>query len=235
MNIAIMEDDLTDLKLLLSFIDHFFSIHNESFSAKVYNDPDELLKNINHIDLVFLDIENSKKVNGIEIGVKAREKNKDLLIVFISNYSQYLIDGYKAQANRYFIKPMKQCEFNVELAALLKNHLISNAGFMDEKLSYQKIFYKDIVYIEFVCRKTYLHLSTTSKILHAPYPLRYWKEKVPEDVFSQPYKSLLVNLKYVSDFSKNEVILSTNESLPLSRHYKSAFEIQFLDYVNRSL
>ena len=56
------------------------------------------------IDLLFLDVEMSD-LNGMETARRIREFNRELKIVFVTGYRDYVFDGYKVGALDYVMKP----------------------------------------------------------------------------------------------------------------------------------
>lgn len=65
-----------------------------------------------------MEIHNEK---GIDLGLELNKINHNCRIVITTSYSKYAIDGYKIHADRYFIKPINQLEFNLEMRAVIKN------------------------------------------------------------------------------------------------------------------
>ncbi len=63
-----------------------------------------LEKHPGEIDLLFLDVE-MKGINGMEAAGQIREFDKELCIVFVTGYRDYVFDGYKVNALDYVIKP----------------------------------------------------------------------------------------------------------------------------------
>ena len=61
----------------------------------------------NPFELALLDIE-MPKMNGIELAVKLRELDPDLLVVFISAYGEYLRDSNIIGGDDYIVKPYKK-------------------------------------------------------------------------------------------------------------------------------
>lgn len=233
MKILIYEDNETDLKQLLDCLQNFALKNHIKCNANICKKAEQIFKEAVDSDLVFLDVE-GEDASGIDIGIKLREMNSDIKIIFITNYSKYLIDGYKASANRYFLKPIDPTFFEIELESVFNDYLMNSFGFIDEKISPLKIYIKDILYVEFTNRKTYLHL-TSGKVLDTPYTLKYWSEKLSSYHFSQSYKSFLVNLRQVSGFSNNDIILNNNEKIPFSRLYKNDFEQAYYKCLRRMI
>lgn len=56
------------------------------------------------IDLLFLDVE-MDGVNGMEAAEQIREFDKELLLVFVTGYAEYVFDGYRVNAFDYIMKP----------------------------------------------------------------------------------------------------------------------------------
>lgn len=234
MKILIYEDNDNDTYSIKNLIDNYFLNKPINYEIVECTSTSFLFENIDNWDLIFLDIEINKE-NGIEIGKEIRKKNSDARIIIISNYSKYLIDGYKIQADRYFLKPIKQDEFNIEFENVINRYLKEYEGIFDEKIQKKKIYFKDIVYVEFADRKTKIHLLNSKEII-TPYPLKYWEEILKEEhFFAKPHKSFIINLQFISGFSKSDIILVTAEVIPLSRHYKQSFNESYLNCLQRGL
>lgn len=234
MKILIYDDNENDTYSVKNLIDNYFLNKPLPYEIVDCTSTSSLFENINNCDLIFLDIEINEE-NGIEIGKEIRKRNSDARIIIISNYSKYLIDGYKIQAERYFLKPIKQDEFNIEFENVIDRYLREYDGIFDEKILKKKIYFKDIIYVEFIERKTKIHLLNSKEII-TPYPLKHWEDILKEEYFfAKPHKSFIINLQYISGFSKNNIILITAETIPLSRHYKQSFNESYLDFLQRGL
>ncbi len=57
------------------------------------------------VDLLFLDVE-MKAMTGMETAEGIRQFDKELLIVFVTGYSEYVFDGYRTGALDYVLKPV---------------------------------------------------------------------------------------------------------------------------------
>ena len=221
MKILIYDDNIDDIKQIESCITCFFNKINEEYIIKYCQTQEELFSLIKNYDMLFLDIELSNE-NGIEIGLKIREIKTDCIIIITTHYKKYAIDGYKIEADRYFIKPINQSEFNIEMDYIIRKYHRNLIGFHDIKLSKNKIYFKDILYFEFYDRKTVIHF-TNGKKLQTSYPLKHWIQITQNTSFTQPYKSFLVNLNYISALQKNDIIMLNDDIISLSRHYKNKF------------
>lgn len=57
------------------------------------------------LDVLFLDIE-MQGIDGMETARQIRNFDKDLILIFVTGYSDYVFDGYAVQALGYLLKPV---------------------------------------------------------------------------------------------------------------------------------
>ena len=215
------KDDFNNLK---QNIENFFMRKNVKCNIILVSKTEDLCNEIYDSDIIFLDIK-LKQISSIDIGTMIHHLNHNIILTFITNYSHYKIDGYQAYMDRYLLNPLNQNQFDMELEQLIKDFSFFSGGFLyTEGNITKKIYYKDILYIEFISspRKTQLHLEN-GKIISMNYPLKYWMNELKGLPFCQSYKSILVDLNYVAGFQENDIILTNNEHIPLSRGYKKTF------------
>ena len=58
----------------------------------------------NTVDFALLDIE-MPQMNGIELARRLREIKRDMIIIFVSGYSDYVLDALKMKSDYYVFKP----------------------------------------------------------------------------------------------------------------------------------
>lgn len=226
MKILIFENNESDIKRLKTCISNFFNKYQLEYSVDSSSNKEYLFSSINEYDLLFLDISIGDE-NGINLGLELRDRNVECKIIILSNHPDYVFEGYKIKAERYFIKPIKQIEFDIEMETIIKNYLKNNMGIMDKKLCYKKIYFKDILYIDYYDRKTRIHLLN-GKIINTTYTVKYWLDILKNQPFGQSHKAFLVNFNYISEIKTNEIKLINDETVSLSRHHKKSFEQDFL-------
>lgn len=93
LNIAVVEDEINVSKQIESYINSFANEHRIEISITIYNNADDFLSYYkNNFDLVFMDIE-LPGINGMDATIKLREKDKNVMIVFVTNLMQYAVNG----------------------------------------------------------------------------------------------------------------------------------------------
>lgn len=233
MRIIIYEDNEDDVKILKYYLQEFFRERKIKYEVKVYTHSYRMYDEVDRADVVFLDIEGLNE-NGVKVAEMMRRLNKELLICFVTRFSKYALDGYRASANRYFLKPLKRDVFMKEFASLMKDYLEIYEGFVDTDMYPKKIYYKDIMYVQYYNRKIWLHMSD-GRVLSRFDSLKHWKELLQDHLFVQTYKSYLVNMKYVSDYDDWNVHLHKGVDIPLSRNFRKEIDGVYFELLRRIL
>ncbi len=231
----IIDDNIADANKLYCLLKDFYASKNIENSITITSEKELEKFDLKNIDFLFLDIE-LKENNGLNIGEKIREQNNNLIIIITSNYPQYLVEGYKIEAKRFFIKPIDTQIFNYEMNKIIRHYLEYHLGFIDAKISPHKIHYRKILFIEFLDRSTIIHFDN-GKEIKTNYPLKHWIEFLSDMDFKQPYKCYLVNLKHVSGITKDgkHLYLSNGLKLPVSRKYGKEFKNSYYSYLYKDL
>lgn len=60
-------------------------------------------------------------IDGLETSKKIREKDSDVIIIFVTNLSQFAIQGYKVQALDFLLKPIEYMDFKFEIDKIKRN------------------------------------------------------------------------------------------------------------------
>ena len=228
MRILLYDDDLSAITHLEKLIHNFTTKYHKEFLCYACKDKQELFDLVSDYDILFLDIEVYED-NGIDLGLEIRKLHPNLHIIITSSFTKYLVEGYKIEADRYFLKPINAVDFDIEFLTVIKKIENEQAYVLDEKVARKKILFKDIRYVEYLERKTYVHTLDDTKM--TSYPFKYWIDKLQDGTFVQIYKSILINMRYIEDYDDSKIILDNNECLPLSRHYKKAFQEVYHRYL----
>ena len=230
LNIAVVEDEINVSKQIESYINSFANEHRIEISITVYNNADDFLSYYkNNFDLVFMDIE-LPGINGMDATIKLREKDKNVMIVFVTNLMQYAVNGYSVNAYDFIVKPFNYYSFAIKLKRIFKS-LLSNQN-KKIVINYQggrrvvSIF--DILYVEVNKHVLIYHLKKEN--VTASGTLKKVFEEIGDDSFALCNQCYLVNLKYVEEIKDYNVIVS-GEKIQIS-HPKHK---QFLHALNSYL
>ncbi|MBN2920367.1 response regulator transcription factor [[Ruminococcus] gnavus] len=195
-----------------------------------FSSGEEFLENYScKYDILFLDIK-MNGMNGIQVAEKIREKDKKVIIIFLTSLIQYALDGYRVNAANYIIKPINKKRLKMEM-----DHWISELIQREEPFitvhndsGIYKILLKSISYIETYNRNLMIH-TTRGNIL-CYWKLREIESKISQYGFARNHASFLVNLYFVENIEKMDIKLSTGELIPIGKSKKKAFMQQLASY-----
>ena len=197
---------------------------------EVYSDGCELWRDISEgaiFDILYLDIE-MIQINGIDVARRIRENDKDVIIIFISNYDNYLIDLFEVEPFRFIKKPVKE-ELFVNYFMKAYERILQDETYFEyrfNKIPY-KILTKNIIYFESYGRiikvkyvngegKFYGKLSFVENQLQLG--------KIP---FLRIHQSYLVNYKFVNKISFSNVVLMDGTELKISEDRQKAIRMKY--------
>jgi len=233
MKVLIYEDNVDDVRVLKGFLREFCSERKIKCVVKEFMSAFDMYDEVDGADVVFLDIEGLSE-NGVKVAQMIRRLNREIIICFVTNFSKYAVDGYRACASRYFLKPSSRDVFMHEFADLMKDYLNIYEGFVDTDLYPRKIYYKDIMYVQYYHRKIWFYMSD-GRVLSRFDSLRRWKDVLQGHLFVQTYKSYLVNMKYVMNYDEWNVHLHKGIDIPLSRNFRKELDDMYYELLRRSL
>ncbi len=183
-----------------------------------------------HIDLVISDIQ-MPELNGIEL---SKVLKKETRIIFTTAFDQYALDGFKAEALDYLLKPFDFQEF---YAAVLKAKewfaLVRRPAPIPEDNDLKFIFVKsgykvirvkleDVLYFEGLKDYVKIWLNDEKPILTLM-SLKHLEELLPEKKFMRIHRSFIVSLDKVTEIERGQVIIG-KERITVSDQYKEKFQ-----------
>ena len=207
---------------------------NVSITYDVFRSSEDMLDSLRNqtiYDLVFLDIQFPAELNGLQVAKQLRMLNDQVVIVFVSNYDEYAIDGYKVNALRFLTKPISDNQVFECLDIAYRQWQITSANaviVLETKQQIHKISNNSIVYIE--SRAHYLDIHTLN-IENGTITIRMKIGEIlkdlPSDMFVQCHQSYIINLLYVQRLTRTRVTLTNNQETPMSIKYRDAVYKKF--------
>lgn len=222
MRIAIVEDLKVHAVRLEEHLRRYQEEEGVSFEVYTFSDGLKFLDNIKMgFNIVFMDI-NMPYIDGMETAKRLREFDRYTCLIFITELSQYAINGYEVDAFDFVVKPVQYDMFRPKLkkaiAEVNKNDLGKLCIRNKDVIRMVKV--ADIYYLESVKHKIIYHL--VDEDIEVWDSLDNIESRLPEGRFARCGTSYLVNLRYVLMVKGNEVILP-NAALPISRLRKKEF------------
>ena len=176
------------------------------------------------IDLIFLDIQ-MPGFTGLQFIESMTEKP---MIILITAYKQYALEGYNLDVTDYLVKPVsldrfiKACNKAKQLFELKSTPKIAPKPeyiFVNADYSMVKITLNDIIYIEALKDYISFHLKSARHPVITRMPMKTIEEQLPATMFIRIHKSYIVSVSFITAIRKSSVFIDLLE-LPLSDTYR---------------
>jgi DNA-binding LytR/AlgR family response regulator len=231
--VAIVEDDTAYQEQLQSYLRRYETEKGEHFQMLSYYDGDEIIENYrSDYDLILMDIQ-MQFTDGMKAAEQIREKDKDVVIIFITNLSAYAMRGYQVEALDYVLKPVTYFSFSERIDRALnrrRNRLTAYFS-IPIKGGVKRIDVSDIMYIEVHDHDLIYHLA--QETFETRGSMKAAEEMLSSYSFFRCNKFYLVNLQYVEAIVGNEVVLR-KEHLQVSRSKRRELMDALNDYLSES-
>ena len=235
MKVVIVEDETKVIDIYFAYLKKFQKDNKVKIDVSTYTDGNELLSNYNNdVDVVFLDI-GLPTDNGLTIAEKIRKIDPSVIIVFVTNLSQFAIDGYKVNALDFLLKPICYEDFEIEMKKIMRNLQRKEKNYLVLTLkgTVHKVLYSTITYIEIIHHDIVLH--TTNNEYKYRGSLKQIENSLNSDLFVRCNNCYIVNLMYVNKINKDSVILDDGANLLISRNKKKYFLDRFTLFLNMDI
>lgn len=234
MNIAICDDEKTAAKDIEELVDSIFKGVSKNYACEVFSSGDSLLKyirnNSQRYQIYLLDIE-MDGANGIETATQIRKEDADAIIIFITNYEQYMPEAFDVQAFHYITKP-----FDIEKATqviLSAIDLLNDRNTIftyNTRKSVNTIYLSQILYIESKSRKLVIH-TTDSEEIEFYGKMKDAASKITALNFGQPHNSYLVNMEKIKKVESSYIIMQNDQKILISKKFHNSFHNSYRNFI----
>ena len=231
MNIAVVDDNLNDRKMILDYLSQFFNESGGDYTTSTFEDGVSFLKDYSFsYDFIIFDID-MPQMSGIDTAKELRKKDSNVTIMFVTNMPQYALEGYSVEAVDYVLKPLSYPDFRLKMKKATRYILRNSVKKVTINTTEEGLITvdsSDIYYVESKLHYIYYH---TKKGI---YKMRAKLTEV-EDIllpyhFARSGGSFLINLAYLEKIDGNEIVVA-DETLPLSRRMKASLMSAFTKYM----
>ena len=177
-----------------------------------------------NIDLMFLDIQ-MPGISGVQF---LQSITNPPLVIFITAYEQFALQGFKLDVVDYLLKPVS---FDRFLKAVNKAHEFFNLKnlpptkasneflFVNSEYNLVKVNIRDIIYIEGLKDYIKIFIQNATRPIITRLSMKSIEEKLPSDRFVRVHKSFIVSIDKIISIRKGKISIN-NVHVPISDHYK---------------
>lgn len=221
--IAIVEDNPEALNILKEYLDRYSKESKLEFCIGCYREGLSFLDEYDaSTDLVFMDID-MPGMNGIEVSKRLRERDPNVVLIFVTNMAQFAIEGYSVDAMDFLLKPLGYSIFSAKMNKVTRRifERRDDAIIINDDGNISKVFVRDIVYIDVYGHYLNYHLFDGLKVQRGN--LSNLEKDMEKHGFIRANRSCMVNPTNISNVKGNELTMSNGEMITIGRSKKQHF------------
>lgn len=232
--IAVVEDEDAAAGELLRFLDEYGRSRGEALKTVRYADGDDLVSHYGEgFDIILMDIE-LPLLDGMTAAELIRDRDQEVIIIFITNMAQYAIRGYAVDAMDFLLKPVNPFALAQRLNRALERKKSREKRFLTilSEGAVQKLDISHISFVESQGRILTFHYEGGTISSYGT--IRELEEKLRPQYFFRCNRSFLINLEHVEQVYENTAVVAGQQVL-VSRQKKAALIEALSDYVGDTM
>ncbi len=181
-------------------------------------------------DLVFLDIYMGNE-NGVDTARALRRFDADCLLVFTTTSADHALDGFRARAFHYLVKPCTETDLEALFDEIVKRfpaddrYIELNAAGGPVRLRF-----REILYAEHHQHRIHIYRTNGQETV-ARQTFRELCAHLTDERFFPCSRGVIVNLEHAGDFDGTDFILKNGKRVPVSRNLAKAARMAFGDFL----
>lgn len=231
-HIAIVEDEKEFSDQLVLYLKQYEEENKIEIKVSVFGDGESVLRDYSFdYDAIFLDIQ-MPGIDGMQTAEAIREKDEDVVLMFITNMAQYAISGYSVGALDFVMKPINYYTFSLKVGRVLKRVQKKvreqNSIVISLPNGMKKLDAKQIYFVEIQNRMLHYHTDEGEFIVKGT--MQSVEQELEAFAFAKCNHWYMVNLMHVKEVRKNIAVVGEFE-LEISRRNKNTFLKALTEYL----
>ncbi len=221
-SVAVCDDEPRVSEYIKNAVCDYFAKEDIDGRVTVFNDGEPLAeayeKDEADFDVILLDV-TMKNCDGLTAAKRIREKNRDVMIVFVTASAEYVFRGYEVRAFRYLLKPelangfesvFRECITELTKSDEVRYTFQTGSESVGIPISDIICFESDKRKITVKCRsaKTYSFYGKLDTV----------EETLKKNDFVRCHQSFLVNARRITSVGTGELTLDDGSVIPVSKH-----------------
>jgi len=228
MIVGICDDEKNARELIEAYIrkidDACTILHFENGEAVL-----KYAKQGNRIDVLYLDIDLKGSPDGMAIAGRLKDKQIKEgtgayalpLIIFVTGLPERIQEAFGVRAFQFLVKPIDEKQFRLVYSQAKRAVLSIPKGHKSKSISVgtggvkRTIVVSDIKFIESNGRKLIFHTKDGNVEI---YGTMADIQGELDEAFTQVHRSFIVNMGFISDYTRNSVKIAGGDSVPMSKY-----------------
>lgn len=228
--VAIVEDDKTECERLCRMLDLYAKNNDIEFCKRIFETGEKFLFDFKvGFDIVFMDIQ-LPDIDGMEASRRMRKIDKNVLLVFVTNFAKYAINGYEVGATDFIVKPVEYDWFETKMYNIVSRIPEISDTVITIKTSEGVVLLNtsNITYTEVMGHKVIFHTKEGEYDLYGT--LKAFEDKLNDAGFLRCNSCYMINPRHVTAVKKDFVVVNGDE-LKISVPKRKEFKRQMTQYL----
>lgn len=220
--IGVCDEELSSVQIGKKVIEKFLTENKIEFEIYGFTNRKDLFMYLENeifdLDILFLDVIIGED-NGLDIAKTMADMNCKTTIIFMTNYMQYCSKVYEVEHGFFGLKK----DLEKYLPTIMEKELHRKNNVERERIALMVkgrkiiLMLKDILYLEREKRST--QAVCIEETVRTSSCLAELQKQLEKTYFVRCHNSYIVNMTYVKEYCRNELILSNGQQIPVSRSY----------------
>ena len=233
MKIGICDDEACFIERTRDLLEQWGQQNNIAMTVLQFSNGDDLIQAQQTVcmDLILLDVI-MPLLNGMDTARELRAKNQKVPIIFLTSSRDFAVDSYDVRAFHYLIKPVADSAFFKVMddfyASLDKKKETFFARIAGGGCN---ITLEDAELLEAQNKEVVVYLSNGTQIEIRELFSECADIFTPDKGFFRCHRSYIVNMRYIEQFTKTQIITKSGIAIPVSRSNYVAFKETYFAYM----
>ena len=234
MKIAICDDEPLFIQQLQQMIQQLYPLPELMIDTFTAGEQllDKIIRSQIAYQLILLDIEMDGD-NGLHIARRLQQMHYEAPVVFITSHQEFALDGYEVNALRFLTKPVSPQKLLEALQTAGRTLQQQKTILLEAREGTHLIKIQNLICVE--ARNQDLIFYLPDKQLTRRETLSKYETLLQDMDFVRCHRSYLVNLNAVKQLTVQDVLLTNNMRVPVSRLRRKTFAAALHRYVQQAV
>lgn len=233
-SVAVVEDSASAAQELERCLARFGEQNGHTFSVSRFDNAGSFLRGYQpRYDIIFMDIK-MPGIDGMSAAEQLRQVDQVTMLIFVTSMVQYAVQGYDVNAFDFIVKPVNPTAFGMKMNRAMRalklnrgSELVLNTAGGAQVLSSSAVQYIEVMDHD-------LTYHTEQGVFSVRGRLSAVEQKLPAASFFRCSISYLINLRYVTQFTGDQVCVA-GQWLRVSRSKKKELAAAMAAYLGQGV
>lgn len=228
MLIFIMSSDAKTVRFLTGAVAAYSEQKYVETEVRTFRKMSDYLANMEEPDLIFID-DNVEMRPSVENARIVRGKDGKVAIVLLSSNPERVFDAFHVRAHRFLTKPIIRADIFDAIDSYRKD-LVTYRVVIAKVNEGFRIFTSEEIYA-LIADGNHTRLVTEEEVVDTLSTFTRIESQLPKEYFFKCHRAYVVNMKHIATLTHEELTLTNDTVIPISRRRKLDFHVRYAEFV----